>query len=104
MSWFFLALIIPLLVAFVDGSTYSFGFSVTGAGIVLYFLNIFLVRAYIGQRAPDTLENDTWESTAGTGIVPRWVSVLGLFGMGLIPAGIILVLLLFLKIITNRAL
>ena len=104
MSWFFLALVIPILVALFEGSTYSFGFSVAGVGIILYFLNIFLIRAYIGEKAPDTLDNGSWELTAGTGIVPKWVSVIGLIGMGFILAGLIVVLLLLLKLIANRAL
>lgn len=103
MSWFILALIIPILVAWRNGSTYAFGFSVAGAGIILYFVNIFLIRANIMKRAPKTLENESWETTAGTGIVPRWVSVIGLIGMGFISAGLIVVLLLWLGIITNRA-
>jgi len=103
MSWFILALIVPILVAWRDGSTYAFGFSVAGVGILLYFANIFLIRSYIAKRAPKTLDNESWELTAGTGIVPRWVSVIGLFGMGFILAGLIVALSLWLGIITNRA-
>ena len=103
MSWLILALVIPVLVAWRDGSTYTFGFELTAVGIALYFLNIFLLRAYIGKRAPTTLENGSWELTAGTGIVPKWVSAIGLIGMGLIPLGFIVVLLLWLGVIANRA-
>jgi hypothetical protein len=115
MSWFILALVIPVLVAWHDGSTYAFGFSITGVGLALYFVTKFLTIKYTDKQAPGLFDIDIalgppppgkdylWEKTAGTGIVPRWVSVLGLIGMGLIPAGLIVALLLWLGLITNKA-
>jgi|SRR6185295_10708951 len=59
------------------------------AGVVLYFGNVFLIRSYITKRAPALADNETWEITAGTGIVPRWVSFLGLLCIpAFIAAGI----------------
>ena len=52
-------------------------------------LNIALIGLYLRHRAPDTLRNNTWEATAGRGIVPKWVSVVGLLGLGLIAGGIV---------------
>lgn len=103
MSWLILALTIPVLVAWKDGSTYAFAFSVTGIGVALYFVNITLIRLYISRRAPSTLVDDTWEQTSGKGIVPKWVSVLGLIGMGFVPSGLIVALLLFVGYFANRA-
>ena len=103
MSWFIIALVIPVVVAWRDGSTYAFSLSVAGTGIFLYFANIFLIRTYISKRAPKTLIDDSWESTAGTGTVPRWVSSLGMLGVGLALSGVIVSILLWFGMITNRA-
>ena len=103
MSWLILALAIPVLVAWKDGSTYAFAFSVSGVGLAVYLANIALIRFFILSRAPSTLTDDTWEQTAGKGIVPKWVSVLGLVGMGFVPSGLIVALLLFLGFLVNRA-
>ena len=115
MSWFILALVIPVLVAWAEGSTYAFGFSIAGVGLALYFSSKFLTIKYIDKQAPRLFDIDIalgppppgkeylWEKTAGTSIVPRWVSLLGLIGMGLIPAGLIVLILLWLGVITNRA-
>ena len=103
MSWLTLALAIPVLVALEGGSTYAFAFSVSGIGLAMYFANIALIRLFISHRAPSTLIDDTWEQTAGKGIVPKWVSALGLVGMGFIPSGLIVALLLFFGFLANRA-
>jgi hypothetical protein len=59
-------------------------------GILLYFINIYFTRAYIRRKAPGVLELDEaygepmqngeylWEKTAGSGIVPKWVSLIGI--------------------------
>lgn len=108
MSWLIIAFVIPIIVAWANGTTYAFAFGVVGAGVLLYFINIFLIRSFIKRRAPLTLQDDSWEATAGTGIVPKWVSVLGLvaFGLvpaGLVPAGLVIAVLLWLGVIANRA-
>lgn len=103
MSWLILALAIPVLVAWKDGSTYAFAFSVSGVGLAMYFANIVLIRLFISHRAPSTLIDDTWEQTAGKGIVPNWISVLGLVGTGFVPSGLIVALFLFFGLLANRA-
>lgn len=57
-------------------------------GAVLYVVNSVLISWYIERRAPDLASHDdvgfgleAWELTAGTGVVPRWVSWLGLLGL-----------------------
>jgi hypothetical protein len=59
-------------------------------GVLLYLSNIYLIRHFINKRAPGVLELDAiydkpmkdgeylWEKTAGTGIVPKWVSWIGI--------------------------
>jgi putative transposase len=74
-----------------------------GVGLAMYFANIALIRLFISHRAPSTLIDDTWEQTAGKGIVPNWVSVLGLVGTGFVPSGLIVALLLFFGLLANRA-
>ena len=103
MSWFVLALLVPLVVAWNDGTTYTFAFSLTGIGIAMYFLNITLIHAYISKNAPHTLVLDTWEETSGKGVVPKWVSALGLVGAGFIPSGLLVALFLYLGIFIDRA-
>ena len=92
LPWFLLALVIPIVVAWLDGSTYAFAVSVIVIGIIFYFINTFLIRYFIKRQAPTSLDEGWWELTAGTGIVPKWVSSLGLFGTGFIPSGINLAL------------
>lgn len=103
MSWLILALAIPVLVAWKDGSTYAFAFSVSGIGFAIYLANIALIRLFIARRAPSALIEDAWEQTARKGIVPKWVSALGLVGMGFVPSGLIVALLLFFGFLPNRA-
>jgi hypothetical protein len=96
MPWLVLAFIIPIIVVWFNGSTYAFSFSLFIVGIVLYFLNIALIRYFIKKEVPYRLEDSSWEMTAGTGLVPKWVSALGLVGIGLIPSALIIALLLWL--------
>ena len=99
MSWLFISFTVPILVAVLNGSTYFFAFSICAFGILLYFVNIFLIRSFISKNAPYMY----WEDTAGKGIVPKWVSILGLIGMGFIPSGIVVLLLLMFGFVLNRA-
>ncbi|MGE0471582.1 MAG: hypothetical protein AB7L09_12165 [Nitrospira sp.] len=103
MPWLILALITPVLVAWKDGSTYGMAFGLTGVGGALSIGNIALIYFYINQRAPSTLADDTWEDTAGKGIVPQWVSALGLVGAGLIVSGLIVAFLLFMGYFVSRS-
>lgn len=100
MSWFFLSAIIPIVVAWQNGSSYVFAFSLVGVGIALHVVTVFLTRLFLKRRTLGTLEGGTWETTAGTGIVPRWVSALGMVGFGLFVSGLVVVLLLWLGAIS----
>lgn len=102
MSWLILAFAVPIFVVWKDGSSYAFAVSLMVVGSALYSINIFLIRYFIARREPSTLADGTWEKTAGKGIVPRWVSVLGLVGIGLAPSGLMVAVLLFFSLITNR--
>ena len=58
-------------------------------GVVLYFGNVLLIRSYVIKRSPEFANDAMWEMTAGTGIVPKWVSFLGLLAYpAFIAAGI----------------
>lgn len=55
-------------------------------GLVLYATGAILTQSYISKRVgfdSGTAFGDTqaWELTAGTGVVPKWVSWIGIFGM-----------------------
>lgn len=102
MPWLIIALIIPVVIAWRVGSTYGFAWSIAGVGAALYVGNMALIYVYLRQRAPSTLADDSWENTAGKGIVPPWVSVLGLVGTGLILSGLIVAGLLFVGYFATR--
>lgn len=65
-----------------------------------YFGCALLMKYYMNRRAPGLLEMDevfpdgehAWEKTAGTGIVPKWVSFIGLASYAFI-LGVLLLLL-----------
>jgi hypothetical protein len=94
-SWLFPSLVIPIAVAWLNGSSYTFAFSVFTAGVGLYFSSHFLIRHLIKKRARHRFENGSQVTTAGTGIIPKWVSALGLVGLGFIPSSLIVALLLW---------
>lgn len=65
------------------------GIALCVVGVALYLGNIALIRSYISKRAPEFANDEMWELTAGTGIVPKWVSFLGLLSFpAFIAAGI----------------
>ncbi len=62
-------------------------------GIVLYLVNNFLIVGSIRRRAPEFASSEEalpglqkWELTAGTGIVPKWVSFIGVVSIAFILA------------------
>lgn len=77
--------------------------------LILYVGNVLLIKWFIERRAPGLLDIDLalpkprdgepylWERTAGTGIVPRWVSVLGLASIPLGLAGLIVLVIAWLS-------
>jgi hypothetical protein len=102
-TWLSLSLVIPIAAAWLNGSNYTFAFGVSTVGIALHFINHFLIRYIIKKRTLSGPKNSSGERTAGTGIIPKWVSALGLVGLGFTPSGLIIALLLWLGII-NKAL
>ncbi len=60
---------------------------------VLYVLNSVLIKRYIALRTPEFASTEEawsgvqkWELTAGTGVVPRWVSLIGLSSFAAVNA------------------
>lgn len=56
-----------------------------GFAVLLYLLNIGLTQYFIKKLTPDFASSEEvipgvqkWELTGGLGIVPKWVSVIGL--------------------------
>jgi len=56
---------------------------------ILYILNIILIRYYIKLRTPEFANDEDWDKTAGLGIVPRWVSVIGLLSISALITAIL---------------
>jgi hypothetical protein len=56
-----------------------------GLAVSLYMLSAWLTQYFIKKRTPEFLSHEEviprvqkWEMTAGLGIVPKWVSVIGI--------------------------
>lgn len=77
------------------------GVIITVLGVVAYIVNIALIQHYINKRMPEVLGiyekfhdgSFAWEHTAGTRTVPKWVSLIGLIGVGLFVLGIIIIII-----------
>ncbi len=59
-----------------------------GLTVLLYLLNVLSIQYFIKKRMPDFPSSEEvlpdvqkWELTAGFGIVPKWVSVIGLLAI-----------------------
>lgn len=73
-------------------------------GVLLYFININLIRFFIKRNTPGVMELDEmygkpmrdgeylWEKTAGTATVPKWVSHIGIASYGFILGALILII------------
>jgi len=55
---------------------------------IIYFKYI-LIRYYIKLRTPEFANDEDWDKTAGLGIVPRWVSVIGLLSISALITAIL---------------
>lgn len=61
--------------------------------LACYVTSMLLVGRYIEQNAPEFANTDeilpgvqSWELTAGAGVVPKWVSLIGLLAIGFLLA------------------
>ena len=59
-----------------------------GLTVLLYLLNVLSIQYFIKKRMPDFPSSEEvlpdvqkWELMAGLGIVPKWVSVIGLLAI-----------------------
>lgn len=64
--------------------------------MVLYFLSIYLTHYFIKKRVPEMASFEEalpdiqlWELTAGLGIVPKWVSAIGLLPISILITAIL---------------
>jgi len=67
-----------------------------GLAIFLYLLNALLTQYFIRRRMPDFASSEEvlpgtqkWELTAGLGIVPKWVSVIGLLAISALVTAVL---------------
>ena len=83
----------------------TLGFILIVVGIFLYIFNVVLIRSFLKKGVPEILDdkskdyhgNYLWEHTAGTGVVPKWVSLIGLFAIPIFILGLILIIISFFK-------
>ena len=87
--WIIAGLVVPFVVYLEDGSQYAVSIGAVVLGAVLYVTNVMLINLFARLRAPGLFNDRDIDSTAGRGIVPKWVSVMGLFAMGLVPGGML---------------
>jgi len=76
------------LLVYVGAPSWSYFVVLPVLGVLFYVLNCLLIRYYIQQRAPEFASDQPvadgvqkWELTAGLGIVPKWVSFIGLLAI-----------------------
>src|SRR3989339_879141 len=72
--------------------------------VFLYVLNISLIRYFIRKRASDFASSEEgvpgiqkWEVTAGLGIVPKWVSFIGLLFVSALITAVLPWIVIFIK-------
>jgi hypothetical protein len=80
----------------------SLGF--IGFSIFLYLLNVALIKYFVKKRTPDFTSSEEvlpgiqkWELTAGLGIVPKWVSVVGLLAISALVTAVLHLAIALLK-------
>lgn len=64
--------------------------------ILLYTLNIVLIQYFVKKQTPDFASSEEvipggqkWELTAGIGVVPKWVSVIGLLSISALVTAVL---------------
>lgn len=87
----------------------TLGTSLLLLGIAFYFISTGLTIRYIKRKVPGLLEADLaapkprrgekylWEHTARTGIVPKWVSLLGLLAWPISIIGLLVIAAVWLR-------
>lgn len=58
-------------------------------GVFLHVFSAFLTKAFIQRRALDFANDQDWELTAGLGIVPKWVSAIGLVALSAVVTAVL---------------
>ena len=123
---FILALFVPICIAWVEGSSYAFGASVTVVGIVFIVVGTMLEKTHrkkITSQMPEkqkeiyeklgmsssqiriytTLNVTPWwlDPIEPLDFVPKWIIAMELVGFGFVPAGIVTTILLWVELIEN---
>lgn len=77
--------------------------------IACYLLSIFLMKHFIDKKTPGLLDVDAalpppkrnqeylWEKTSGAGIVPKWVSLIGLLAIPIFIFGVLILIISLIK-------
>ncbi|HEX5758225.1 MAG TPA: hypothetical protein VF121_03445 [Thermoanaerobaculia bacterium] len=80
-----IALAVKATLIAVGAPAWAYYLTLPIVAFALYVANSVLMKHYIARRAPDFASHEEfrpgiqkWELTAGTGIVPKWVSLIGL--------------------------
>ncbi len=86
---FLFLMIAALLNEYIGAQPWVSGVILCIIGVGLYFGNVLLIRSYVIKRSPNLASDEMWEMTSRTGIVPKWISFLGLLAIpAFIAAGI----------------
>ena len=90
-------LFVPIIYAFDKGCTYQLAFIIIGLGVFLAILSSIAEGVYYNIEPVD--DENEGKSTS----IQVLVATVGLFGIGLIPSGGLILLLLFFEVIPNIA-
>ncbi|KKM94815.1 hypothetical protein LCGC14_1194410 [marine sediment metagenome] len=58
-------------------------------GVILYIISALLLDYYKNKEGKFDYGNDGWELTVKGGIVPRWVSAMGVISLLIIAIGVV---------------
>ena len=112
---FIVLVIVSMMVAslFLKATGLSFWWGalfLAGLAVLLYLSSVYLTRHFIYKKVPGLLELDLaygkpmkdaeylWEKTADTGIIPKWVSWIGIGSYASLAGGV-LWLLIWLRLV-----
>jgi hypothetical protein len=101
---FFFAIAAMRITKYFELEKWQVSLSLIGLAVFLYFLNMVLIRHFIATRAPTSSSTEEvlpdvlkWELTSRLGIVPRWVSVIGLLAISSLITAVLPWAIVFLK-------
>ena len=93
---FFLAVVADRIQRNIGLEKWQVSLMMLGLAVLLYVTNVFLIKYFIRKRTPELATDEevlpgvqAWEITAGLGVVPKWVSFLGLLSISAVVTAVV---------------